>query len=249
MENKKQHNHNTGKLFLLPVPLGDTAALPEILPAKVPQTITGLRHYIAENEKTARHFIKKAAPQVEQSSLSFYTLNKFTEKSSLSSFLTPCLAGKDMGLLSEAGCPGIADPGAQIVRLAHQQNIRVIPLVGPSSITLAMMASGLNGQNFAFNGYLPIDKTARKKAIKRLEHLSFENNQAQIFMETPYRNEKLLHDLLTILNPDTRLCIARDITLNSEFISTKSVALWKKQPVDLHKKPTIFILQKEKFSF
>ena len=154
------------------------------------------------------------------------------------------LEGKTIGLLSDAGCPGVADPGADIVKLAHQKNIKVIPLVGPSSILLAMMASGMNGQSFAFNGYLPIDKHERKSEIKRLERLSKDYNQSQSFIETPYRNNKLLEDLCNTLSSDCLICVACDITLDSEYIKTQTVLQWKKNSVDLHKRPTLFIIHK-----
>ena len=149
-----------------------------------------------------------------------------------------------MGLMSEAGCPGVADPGAVIVKLAHEKGIQVIPLVGPSSILLAMMASGMNGQSFTFHGYLPIEKDEKKASFKTLERVSFEKNQSQIFIETPYRNNKLLEDLVQTLHPETHLCIATDITLPTEYIKTKKIAAWKKETIDLHKRPTIFIIHK-----
>lgn len=233
-----------GKLYLIPTTLGDSPLI-NVLPAQIPHMITQLDYYIAENEKTARHYIKKVVPEKSQPDLKFEILNKHTTRAEFQNFLTPCLNGIDMGLMSEAGCPGIADPGAQVVALAHQKGIRVVPLVGPSSITLSMMASGLNGQNFAFNGYLPIDKAERKSALRELEKLSFERNQAQLFIETPYRNHKLVDDLIKYLHPQTKLCIACEITLPTEYIVTKPIQLWKKEKVDLHKKPTIFIIQKE----
>lgn len=242
----KNDKPESGRLFLIPTGLGEGPLL-EVLPLSVKKKIEELNHYIAENEKTARRFIKNISPSKSQSSLKFEILNKFTNDEELPLFLKPCEDGIDIGVVSEAGCPGIADPGAQIVRIAHEKNIRVIPLVGPSSVTLAMMASGLNGQNFTFNGYLPIEKGERKKEIKKLERLSAENDQAQIFIETPYRNEKLFADLKNNLNSLTKLCVARELTLASEFIQTKSIAEWNNISVDLHKKPTIFILQKEAF--
>ena len=168
---------------------------------------------------------------------------QFTDPAVIPSFLDPCIHGDDVGVLSEAGCPGIADPGADIVRTAHEKRIQVVPLVGPSSILMAMMSSGMNGQNFAFNGYLPIDLPERKAMIKRLERISKETGQSQIFMETPYRNDKLLKELTKTLQKSTRLCIAADITLPTEFIKTKSVHEWKELDVDLNKRPTIFIIQ------
>jgi len=233
-----------GKVYMIPVRLGDDIKL-EVLPISIKKIIESTTHYIVENEKTARRFIKKISPTKSQPSLQLSLLNKFTEDIELSSFLEPCLKGFNIGVLSEAGCPGIADPGADIVKLAHQKNIQVVPLVGPSSILLALMASGMNGQGFCFNGYLPIDKQERKQKIKHLERLSFEQNQSQLFIETPYRNEKLLEDLTSILNPNTRLCIAVDITLTTEYIKTLSISQWKKTKVELHKRPCIFIIHKD----
>jgi 16S rRNA (cytidine1402-2'-O)-methyltransferase len=232
-----------GKLYLIPTGIGNDAPL-EVLPLSVRKVVSEITYYIAENEKTARRFIKSIVPGKKQLSLKFETLNKHTEESEIPSFLNPCKEGYDIGLLSEAGCPGIADPGAEVVRLAHENHVKVIPLVGPSSILLTMMGSGLNGQNFAFNGYLPIDKHERKQELKRLERLSQEQNQAQIFIETPYRNNQLLEDLTKILNAETRLCIGCDVTLKSEYLLTKSIAEWQKTKVDLHKRPAIFIIQK-----
>jgi 16S rRNA (cytidine1402-2'-O)-methyltransferase len=172
------------------------------------------------------------------------SLDKYAEEIETRRYLDVCKQGINVGLLSEAGVPAVADPGASIVKLAHENNIQVVPLVGPSSIIMALMSSGLNGQNFAFNGYLPIDKGERKKAIKDLERLSKDKNQSQIFIETPYRNEKMFADLKAALTPATSLCIAADITLPSEFIKTLSIQDWKHQTPDLHKKPAIFIIQK-----
>uniref|UniRef100_UPI004047CECA SAM-dependent methyltransferase n=1 Tax=Mariniflexile sp. TaxID=1979402 RepID=UPI004047CECA len=232
-----------GKLYLIPTTLGDNEPL-EVLPITVKQIIEGTDTFIVENDKTARHFIKRISPEKSQPSLKMFHLNKFTEPSDLPSFLEPCLKGINVGLLSEAGCPGVADPGADIVKIAHQKNIKVVPLVGPSSILMALMGSGMNGQSFAFNGYLPIDKDERKAELKRLERLSFEHNQSQIFIETPYRNNKMLEDLSSVLDLNTQICVACDITLPSEFIKTQAAHLWKKNSVDLHKRPTIFIIHK-----
>jgi len=201
-------------------------------------------HYIVEHEKNARRFIKELVPQKSQPNLQLQTINKFTPESEFPQMLKPCFNGFPMGIISDAGCPGIADPGAAIVAQAHSHGIKVIPLVGPSSILLAMMASGFNGQNFAFNGYLPIDKQERKTALKRLEKLSEEQQQSQSFIETPYRNNQLLESMLVALHPSTNICVACDITLPTEFIRTQTVAEWKKTKVDLHKRPTLFILQK-----
>ncbi len=233
-----------GKLYLIPTTLGDNAPL-EVLPISVKKIIEIIDDYIVENEKTARRFIKRISSKKSQSNLNINLINKYTESSELPSFLTPCLEGKSVGLMSEAGCPGIADPGADVVRIAHEMNIQVVPLVGPSSILMALMSSGMNGQNFAFNGYLPIDKNDRKSILKELEKQSFERNQSQLFIETPYRNNKLLEDAYNALHPSTRLCIACDITLPTEFIKTRTISEWKKNSVDLHKRPTLFIIHKD----
>lgn len=233
-----------GKLYLIPTDLGDNPTF-DVLPTSIVKVIEMIDDYIVENDKTARHFIKKTVPSKAQSSLRMNLLNKFTEKSEMIHFLDACKKGLSIGLLSEAGCPAIADPGADIVKLAHQNNIQVVPLVGPSSIILALMGSGMNGQSFAFNGYLPIDKDQRKLELKRLERLSFEQNQTQLFIETPYRNNKMLEDLIAVLQPQTRVCVACDITLPSEFIKTYTTNEWKNKKVDLHKRPAIFIIHKD----
>lgn len=231
-----------GKLYLIPTTLGASAPL-EVLPISIKKAIENIDYYIAENEKTARRFIKTLSANKPQGDLHFEILNKFTEPAEIPGYLTPCLNGIDIGLLSEAGSPAIADPGASVVRLAHEKKIQVVPLVGPSSILLAMMASGMNGQNFAFNGYLPIDNMERKKIVKKFERISKETGQAQIFIETPYRNDKLLTELTKILHPDTELCIAADISLQTETIHTKYIKDWKGFNIELHKRPAIFIIQ------
>jgi len=232
-----------GKLFLIPTTLGDNEPL-EVLPISIKGTVERIDHYIAENEKSARQFIKKISPRKSQSALQLLTLNKFTEPESIASFLDPCLAGYPMAILSEAGCPAVADPGAVVVKLAHEKNIKVVPLVGPSSIILALMASGLNGQQFAFNGYLPIEVGQRKKQIKHFEKISRQHNQSQLFIETPYRNDSLVADFLKSLSESTLLCIACDLTLPTEYIMTKSVGEWKASGMqNLHKRPAIFIIQ------
>ncbi len=232
-----------GILYLIPTTLGETEPL-EVLPISIKRAIENIDHYIVENEKSARRFIKKVSPRKSQPGLKLHLLNKFTEVGDLPTFLEPCLEGFDVGILSEAGCPGIADPGAEVVMLAHKKNIQVVPLVGPSSIILALMASGLNGQSFAFNGYLPIEKSDRKKAIKQFEKQSRAQKQAQIFIETPYRNDKLLQELLRTLGGECLLCVACDLTLPSQYILTKSITQWNKGTLpDLHKRPAIFIIQ------
>ena len=235
---------NKGKLYLIPNTLGDNNPF-DVLPIQVKKIIDRLDTFIVENSKAARKFIKNISPEKSQPSLTLYELNKYTQLEDLPHFINPCIEGKTIGLLSDAGCPGIADPGADIIKLAHQNNIQVIPLVGPSSILLAMMASGMNGQCFAFNGYLPIDKNERKSEIKRLERISKDYNQSQAFIETPYRNNKMLEDLCNTLSNDCLICIACDLTLETEFIKTQTTNQWKKNSIELHKRPTLFIIHKE----
>ena len=234
----------TGKLYLIPTGLGDNAPL-EVLPISVKKIIEHIDTYIVENEKAARKFIKTISSGKSQASLNLFSLNKFTDPLEIPSFLEECLAGNSIGLLSDAGCPGVADPGAEVVKIAHQKHIQVIPLVGPSSIILAMMSSGMNGQNFAFNGYLPIDIADRKSKLKQLEKRSFDEQQSQLFIETPYRNNSILEDLSTVLHPQTRICVACDLTLPSEYIKTQTAKDWKLSKMDFHKRPILFIIQKD----
>ncbi len=231
-----------GKLYLIPTPLGENAV--QTIPLYVIDILHSLDFFIAEKAKTARHFIKSTQPKKSFDQLTFYELNKRTEDGEWQTFLNDAEKGKDIGLLSEAGCPGVADPGAQIVELAHQKNIEVIPLVGPSSILLALMASGMNGQSFCFHGYLSPKKPELARDLKRLEQLSSKNRQAQIFIETPYRNTSLIEEALKTLNPNTNFCIAVDLTLESQFIKNLKVKDWRKTKIpDFHKKPAIFLLQ------
>ena len=232
-----------GKLYLIPTTLGEMNA-DDVLPQTIKRAIDFIDYYIVENEKTARKSIKIVHAEKKQSELKLFLLNKHTDTKEHLDFIKPLLEGHNVGLMSEAGCPGVADPGAVIVKIAHEKGIQVVPLVGPSSILLALMASGMNGQSFTFNGYLPIDKSEKKQAIKSLEKLSFDKNQSQLFIETPYRNNKLLEDILQTLQPNTLLCLACDITLPTEYIKTMTVSLWKKQKVDLHNRPCIFIIHK-----
>ena len=241
-------SNTLGKLYLIPITLsnpGETTVVPEdVLPQTIKRTIDFIDYYIVENEKTARKFIKSIHPEKKQTDLKISVLNKHTDFTEHNEFIQPLLRGENIGLMSESGCPGVADPGAVIVKLAHEKGIQVVPLVGPSSILLALMASGMNGQSFAFNGYLPIDKNDKKQALKNFERLSQDKNQSQLFIETPYRNNKLMEDLLQILQPSTLLCVACDITLPTEFIKTKTVNEWKKEKADLHNRPCIFIIHK-----
>mgnify|MGYP000677836926 FL=1 len=232
-----------GKLYLIPTTLGDNEPL-EVLPISVKKTIEDTNVYIVENEKTARRFIKKICPKKAQGSLKIETLNKFTDFYLLPSYLDPCLEGENVGIISEAGCPGIADPGADIVAIAHEKGISVIPLVGPSSILLSLMASGFNGQSFAFNGYLPIDNQERAKSIKQLEQLALQKDQTQLFIETPYRNNAMFDSLCKQLQSSTNLCIACDISLANAFIKTAPISYWKKNNPELHKRPCVFIIGK-----
>jgi 16S rRNA (cytidine1402-2'-O)-methyltransferase len=233
-----------GKLYLIPTTLGETENPFDVLPQTIKRSIDLLDYYIVENEKTARKFIKSICPEKVQASLHLSSLNKHTQDAEYKQMIQDCVEGKNVGLMSEAGCPGVADPGAVIVKLAHEKGIQVVPLVGPSSILLALMASGMNGQSFAFNGYIPIDAAEKKLAIKNLEKLSVSKNQSQLFIETPYRNNKMLEDLLSSLHPETYLCVACDITLPTEYIKTMRVVNWKKTKIDLHNRPTIFIIHK-----
>ena len=228
-----------GKLYLVPNKLGESKTYN--FPIYQSTLINNIKYFIFENEKPGRAFIKNINPKKNQSELNISILNKYSTEKDINSFLNPCLNGNDIALISDAGCPGIADPGSEIVRLAHENEIKVIPLVGPSSILLALMGSGMNGQNFKFNGYLPIEKNERKKKIKILENKSLLTTQ--IFMETPYRNNKFFSTLLSTLKPETKLCVACDLTLITEYIKTKKVKHWKSIKVDIHKRPTIFLIQ------
>ncbi len=231
-----------GTLYFIPVTIG-ADNISQVLPKDVVSIAQRLDTFIVENEKTARHFLGAIKHPKLIRELTFQTLNKRTEEKDLKKRLAPLLAGQDVGLMSEAGCPGIADPGAKLAALAHQKGIRVAPLVGPSSILLSLMASGLNGQHFTFLGYIPVDKAARVKALKAIEHTSKSQQATQIFIETPFRNQHLLEDVLKTCHADTQLCIACNISLADEFIVTKRVREWKQASLpNLHKKPTIFLL-------
>ena len=231
-----------GTLYFIPVTLGDDN-LARALPPEVIGIAQQLDVFVVENEKTARRFLGLMKTQKPVRELTLLTLNEHTEEKTIPSLLTPLLAGKDVGMMSEAGCPGIADPGAKLAALAHQKGIRVTPLVGPSSILLSLMASGFNGQRFTFLGYLPADKAARIQRLKEIEKQSQKNNETQIFIETPYRNQHLLDDILTSCHAETKLCIACNISLENELIISRSIKSWKQSTLpDLHKKPTVFLL-------
>ena len=235
-------NQNKGILYLIPTPIGDNSPF-EVLPISVKKIVEELKYFIVENEKIARRFIKKIIPGKNQEELILFPLNKFTTQEELNSYLRPCLEGISMGLLSDAGCPGIADPGAVIVSKAHKLGITLKPHIGPSSIILAMMSSGMNGQNFAFNGYLPVDKKQRTQSLIKYQRHSYKEEQAQLFIETPYRSGTLFAEMIKVLDPNTRLCVACDLSLLSEYIKTQSVLEWKKSRPNLNKRPCIFILQ------
>jgi len=230
-------------LYLIPTSLGE-CSFDKILPTQNTQIVTDLKHFVVEDVRTARRFLKKANPAIEINDLTFYVLNQHTTPEELSSFLSPMFAGHDLGVLSEAGCPAIADPGADVVAMAQKNNFTVVPLVGPSSILLSLMASGFNGQSFAFVGYLPIQPADRAKMLRKLENRAYTEDQSQIFIETPYRNMKMLEEILQVCQPNTRLCIAVDITLETELIKTKTVKEWKTQLPDLSKRPCIFLIYK-----
>lgn len=232
-----------GKLYLIPAFLGGDRA-DEVFPPYNLHVIESLRHFVVEDEKTARRFIKTVSPQRAIGELKFYVLNEHTDLATIDEFIKPCLEGETVGVLSEAGVPCVADPGAELVRLAHRQNIEVVPLVGPSSVILALMASGLNGQSFAFVGYLPVARHERQKAIRQLEQRSLIENQTQCFIETPYRNLQLFDDIVQTAHPETLLCIACDLTLPSQWIATRTVEEWKKNRPDIHKHPAIFLIKR-----
>ena len=236
------NNAQKGTLYLIPVTLGDDN-IAKALPAEVVSIAQRLDIFIVENEKTARRFLSAIKTNKPLCELTLLVLNEHTSEKELPTLLAPLLAGQDVGLMSEAGCPGIADPGAQLAALAHRKGIKVAPLVGPSSILLALMASGFNGQRFTFLGYLPIEKAQRVQKIKEIEQISRKNHETQIFIETPYRNQHLLEDILANCNAETSLCVACNISLENELIISKRVIEWKNLPLpDLNKQPTVFLL-------
>ena len=229
------------KLYLIPTILSD-GDWQNVLPAQIHPILTNTKYFIVENIRTARRFLKQVNREINIDECTFFELNKRTRSSELPQFLKPLTQGFDVGVISEAGCPGVADPGADVVKIAHKKGFRVVPIVGPSSILLALMASGLNGQNFAFNGYLPVKPNERVKEIANLEKRIKNNRQTQMFIETPYRNNHIIADLLKTCSPTTLLCIAANITGENEFIATKTIQEWKKNVPDLHKQPVIFLI-------
>jgi 16S rRNA (cytidine1402-2'-O)-methyltransferase len=238
-------------LYLIPVTLGDTS-IEQVLPSYNHDIIMGIRHFIVENVRSARRFLRQVDREFPIDDSEFYEMGKHADEHQFNQYLQVLRDGKPMGVISEAGCPAVADPGADIVAIAQRQNLRVIPLVGPCSMIMAVMGSGLNGQSFAFNGYLPVDDTDRAKALKALETRAWNEHQTQLFIETPYRNQKMFKTLLSTLRPQTRLCIAAGITTADEFIHSHTIAEWKKKGLplkgaggtDLSKVPAIFLINK-----
>ena len=230
-----------GILYLIPNTLGQSK-IDNVLPSYNISVAKNLRHFIVENVRSARRFLKMLDRDIVIGDLSFYELNRHTPPDRIAELLLPIYEGHSMGIISEAGCPAIADPGADVVAIAQRKNIRVVPLVGASSIILSLMASGFNGQSFAFVGYLPIDKKARIQRLKQLESRASSERQTQIFIETPYRNNQLVQDMVATLKPDTLLCIASELTTDTESVKTLPIAEWAKQQIDINKRNTIFLI-------
>ena len=234
---------DTPTLYLIPVTLGDTP-IDKVLPQHNLSIILGIKHFIVENIRTARRFLKKCDPSINIDELTFYELNKHTNLDMIGSYLKPIAQGQSVGIISESGCPAIADPGADVVAIAQRKGIKVVPLVGPSSILMSLMASGFNGQSFAFHGYLPIDNSDKIRRIKQLEGRSYCENQTQIFIETPYRNQKLAEDFIAQCKPQTKMCIAMNISLDNEYIVTKTMKEWKGKLPEMHKQLCVFLIHK-----
>ena len=230
-------------LYLIPVTLGDTP-LNNVLPQYNSEIISGIRHFIVEDVRSARRFLRKVDAQFDIDGSVFYELNKHTSPEAVAGYLKPLQDGKPMGVISEAGCPAVADPGADVVAMAQRKGLKVVPLVGPSSIILSVMASGFNGQSFAFNGYLPITPDERAKKLRQLEQRIYNEDQTQLFIETPYRNGKMLEDILATCRPQTKLCIAANLTCEDEYVQTRTVKEWRGKVPDLNKIPCIFLLFK-----
>ena len=233
----------TPTLYLIPVTMGDTP-IDKVLPKYNTEIINSLSFFIVENIRSARRFLKKCNPEIDIDALTFYELNKRTLSKDIANFLNPIRTGESIGVISEAGCPAIADPGADVVAIAQKENYKVVPLVGPSSILMSLMASGFNGQSFAFHGYLPIETNERIRELKELENKVYRDNQTQIFIETPYRNNKMAEDILENCKPQTKLCIAMNITCDNETIITKKVGAWRGKLPDMHKQPCVFLIYK-----
>lgn len=230
-------------LYLIPVTLGETE-ISKVLPQYNAEIVKSLKFFIVENIRSARRFLKKVDSKIDIDSLTFFELNKHTTAEEVSTYLDPLIKGNSIGIISEAGCPAIADPGADVVAIAQRKKLKVIPLVGPSSILMSVMGSGFNGQSFAFNGYLPIEASDRAKKIKQLESRIYSENQTQIFIETPYRNAKMFDDLIKNCKPQTKLCIASNITCEDESIITLTLQDWKKSKIEIPRVPAIFLIYK-----
>lgn len=229
-------------LYLIPVTLGETP-LQQVLPEYNTSIILGIRHFIVEEVRSARRFLKKVDRNIDIDALTFYPMGKHADAEAFASYLRPLEQGNAMGVISEAGCPAVADPGADVVAIAQRKGLKVVPLVGPSSMIMAVMASGFNGQSFAFNGYLPIEPGERVRRIRTLEQRAYAERQTQLFIETPYRNAKLFDDLVRTCRPQTRLCVAAGITCPEEYIHTHPIAWWKLHGLpDLSKTPAIFLI-------
>ena len=234
---------SAGTLYLIPVPLGPSV-LSDVLPAPVLERVRMLDTYVAEHAKSARAFLKAANHPLPLQQIAISELNEHTRDADVAALLAPLRAGKDAGLISEAGCPAVADPGANLVALAQKEGIRVVPLIGPSSLLLALMASGLSGQNFAFHGYLPAKEDERRKRLKSLENESRQEKRTQLFIETPYRNRQMFDAVVSSCSPQTRLCVATDLSLPSESVRTKNIDDWRKNEApDIDRRPTVFLLQ------
>jgi len=236
-------NISPGKIFLIPTPIGNNQPS-EVLPISISKIINNLNVFLVENKKSAKRFLVKIGLKKKLNKITFHLLNKRTPLEKEIEYIKIIQDGIDVGIISEAGTPAIADPGSTLIKLAHQSKIKIRPISGPSSIILGLSASGLNGQNFSFIGYLPIEKNERKRKIKFIENLSYKNKQTQIFIETPYRNNELVKTLLENCNPNTMLCIASAINSQEEKIITLSIEQWKKNQINIHKKPTIFLIHK-----
>ena len=231
-------------LYLIPVTLGETE-INQVLPSYNHDIIVNIKHFVVENIRSARRFLKKVEKSIDIDELTFYELNRHTDRNFIAEYLKPLEEEKPVGIISEAGCPAIADPGADVVAIAQKKGFKVIPLVGPSSIIMSVMGSGFNGQSFAFNGYLPVDQSERVKALRRLENKIYNEDQTQLFIETPYRNGKMFETIINALKPNTKLCVAAGITCPEEYIKTKTIAQWKKDPLpDMGKIPAVFLLYK-----
>lgn len=230
-------------LYLLPVTLGDTR-LDKVLPAHNIEILAGIRHFIVENVRTARRFLRQADPKFDIDGSQFYELNKHTAPQDIASYLQPLYDGHSVGVISEAGCPAVADPGADVVAIAQRKGLKVVPLVGPSSIILSVMASGFNGQSFAFHGYLPIKPEERARRLKLLEQRIYNEQQTQLFIETPYRNGKMIEDIIKNCRPQTKLCVAANLTCEDEYVRTRTLKEWRGNVPELSKIPCIFLLYK-----